>query len=85
MTFGLVILEVCDANKMSQPELFDLEETFPGVSVLENSCMNQCELCARQPYVFVNDQIVSDPESTNLLEKIKKEISRILENYKIDT
>ncbi|MCL6631281.1 MAG: YuzB family protein [Alicyclobacillus herbarius] len=78
---GFILIEVCDANPACVPELFQLEEAFPGVSVLETSCLSECDLCAERPYVFFNAEIVSAMDVPTLLEEVKTRIQEHLELY----
>lgn len=74
MSFGFSIVEVCDANPAACTALFDLEEEFPGLSVMENSCMNECELCALRPYAFVDGIRIDAPTVEMLLEQIRLQL-----------
>lgn len=68
---GMILIEVCDANAACVPELFDLESDYVEVSVLENSCMSHCELCAANPYVFFEGELVHADTTAELLTKIR--------------
>lgn len=74
MLFGIVLIEVCDGNAACVPELLNLESEFVGVSILENSCMSQCELCAIQPYVFLDGEIISSHSVEELLHVIREKL-----------
>ncbi|MCL6515744.1 DUF1450 domain-containing protein [Alicyclobacillus sp.] len=79
MTWGWILVEVCDANPADIPALMQLEEEFPGVTVLENACMSHCELCARTPYVLVDGEPVTAPNTDELLDRIRAELRSKLE------
>lgn len=81
MSFGLVLVEVCDANAAWVPQLQELEEEFSGIAVLETACMSQCELCAQKPYVFLNGDIVEAETVDGLLERLRTEIRSLLSTY----
>lgn len=74
---GFIVIEVCDANPASSAELFQLEEEFPGVSVLETGCMSHCELCARNPYVYVDGELVSADTVSDLLILVRSRIQAV--------
>lgn len=82
--FGWMMVEVCDANPAACKELFDLEEAYPGLSVLETSCMSECELCAARPYVFVNGARMDAPTVDALLQAVRKALDNELEADKED-
>ncbi|WDL97109.1 DUF1450 domain-containing protein [Alicyclobacillus sp. ALC3] len=79
MYVGWALIEVCDANAACTTELFNLEEEIPGLSVLENSCLSECDLCARQPYVMLDGAVVSEPHLTDLLNVVRERLSSELE------
>ncbi len=85
MSVGLIIIEVCDANPACSDELYALERDYPGVSVLENMCMSQCELCAEKPYVFLNGEILSADSVPNLLQRVRMEIERTIKYHETES
>jgi uncharacterized protein YuzB (UPF0349 family) len=78
---GLILIEVCDANPACVSDLFNLEQDYPGVSVLETSCLSECELCAERPYVFVNGEIVTAVDVPSLLAAVKERIDEMMRLY----
>lgn len=82
MAWDWVLIEVCDANPADCPELFALEQEFPGLTVLENACMSQCDLCARFPYVLLDGELVTAPDTAALLHKVRAELSRRMEDHR---
>lgn len=71
---GFILIEVCDANLASGPELTRLEDEFKGVSVIENSCMSECELCASRSYVFFNSELITADTTGSLLSLLRERI-----------
>ncbi|MCL6453275.1 MAG: YuzB family protein [Alicyclobacillus sp.] len=71
------LIEVCDANPAAQQALYALEEVFPGLSVLETSCLSECELCARRPYVFVDGTRLDAPSVDALIELVKQHLQTL--------
>jgi uncharacterized protein YuzB (UPF0349 family) len=76
VSFGLIMIEVCDANPAADPRLFRLEEKYPQVSILENSCMSECELCRTYPYVFLNGELLFEETVDGLLTRIEQYIQQ---------
>ncbi|GGI95443.1 hypothetical protein GCM10010885_01310 [Alicyclobacillus cellulosilyticus] len=72
---GIVLIEVCDANPACTSALFALEHTLPGVTVLETSCMSQCDLCATRPYVFVNGELVTADTVEALIQRVRQRVA----------
>ena len=81
MAYSLVLIEVCDANRACVPELFNLEAENVSVSVIENSCMSECELCAANPYVFLNGEIVSADSLESLLQTVRERVNELIKAY----
>ncbi|WP_067933674.1 DUF1450 domain-containing protein [Alicyclobacillus kakegawensis] len=78
---GFVLIEVCDANPACVPDLFALETEYPAVSVLETSCLSECELCALQAYVFVNGDIVTADDVPSLLARVRASAEEAIRLY----
>ncbi|GEL78828.1 DUF1450 domain-containing protein [Tenuibacillus multivorans] len=69
---GLVVVEICDGNLISQINLEELlEKEYPEVAVIENSCLSFCGLCAVRPYALVNGKRVFGKNTEEAVEKIK--------------
>jgi uncharacterized protein YuzB (UPF0349 family) len=77
MSFGLILIEVCDINLACTPELLALEEEFPDVSIIENGCMSHCDLCATSPYVFLNGEIIRENTVDKLLGTLRNRIDEL--------
>jgi len=73
----LTLIEYCDANEANHPLINKLEERN-GVSVLETQCMSECELCACEPYVFFNGELLSAESLVELVQLIEQ---RLVESY----
>jgi uncharacterized protein YuzB (UPF0349 family) len=80
---GIVLVEICDINAiaLAWSELEALEQEFPGVTVIRTSCLSMCETCSAMPYAFVNGELVFAERKEELLEKIKRAITRELANF----
>jgi uncharacterized protein YuzB (UPF0349 family) len=76
VSLGFIVIEVCDANPAADPRLFQLEEKYPQVTVLENSCMSECELCRQHPYVFLNGELLFEETVDGLLTRIEQFIQQ---------
>lgn len=77
MSFGLILIEVCDINLACTPELLALEEEFSDVSIIENGCMSHCDLCATSPYVFLNGEIVREETVDKLISTLRGRIDEL--------
>lgn len=76
---GLVVVEICDGNLMARVNLEDiLEEEYPEVTVIENSCLSFCGLCAVRPYALVNGTRIFGKNVDDALAKIRKAIEEEL-------
>jgi uncharacterized protein YuzB (UPF0349 family) len=84
VSYGFIVVEVCDANACCTAQLFELEQEFSGVSVLEAACMSHCELCATSPYVFVNGDIITADDVPLLLSAVRTKIEQLLCIYEND-
>ncbi|TFB24955.1 DUF1450 domain-containing protein [Filobacillus milosensis] len=72
---GLVVVEICDGNLIARVNLEEiLEEEYPEVAVIENSCLSFCGLCAVRPYALVNGKRIFGQTPEEAVEKIKKAI-----------
>ena len=77
---GIVLVDVCSANLITSIDIEGIiEEEFPEVAVVVNSCLSFCGLCANAPYAHVNGKLVhgKTPEACldNIREAIKKELA----------
>ncbi|MGM8216647.1 DUF1450 domain-containing protein [Bacillaceae bacterium W0354] len=80
---GLVVVEYCDGNLIQEVDLEAiLEEEYPEVAVLENSCLSFCGMCSVSPYAIVNGKRVFAKTPEECLDKIRKQIEEELEIYK---
>ncbi|MDB5085404.1 MAG: hypothetical protein JWN30_2290 [Bacilli bacterium] len=75
---GFVLVEVCDSNWVSALDLEDLEQQYPGVSVLRSECLSLCEFCRESAYALVNGEIVSAATAEQCLIRIKEKIEQEL-------
>lgn len=54
MTFGLVVIEVCERNILASKQLEELEDEYPEIAVQRTQCLSMCHLCRAVPYAMVN-------------------------------
>jgi uncharacterized protein YuzB (UPF0349 family) len=81
---GIVIVEVCDVNPASALELERLEEDFPGTSVIRNSCLSNCTMCATTPFAYVNGELLLHEEREGLWTLIKAMVEQELKAFETD-
>ncbi|MDQ0268511.1 uncharacterized protein YuzB (UPF0349 family) [Cytobacillus purgationiresistens] len=76
---GLILLEICDLNLLTETILEELLAQYPEVAVMSYECQNLCGLCKLRPYALVNGQRVSGKNIeecvTNIKVKIEEELS----------
>lgn len=73
---GVIIVEVCDINRIAMENLEQLEEKYPGVSVLRSPCLSNCEICATRPYAYVNGEFISGATNEEVLMKIEEAVRK---------
>ncbi|HEU4963461.1 MAG TPA: DUF1450 domain-containing protein [Bacilli bacterium] len=78
---GIVLVEVCDVNPASGLDLENLEEEYPGVSVIRTPCLSNCSQCAAVPYAYVNGEILSATDKDTLWQDIKQAIEQELQAW----
>lgn len=78
---GIVVVEVCDSNLMSQLDLEDLENEYPDVAVLRTYCLSFCRMCKARPYAIVNGKQIYAKTVEECLELIKKTIEEELKAF----
>ncbi|MCL6442824.1 MAG: YuzB family protein [Alicyclobacillus sp.] len=81
MAEGMILIEVCDANEACVPDLFALESEYVDVSVLENACMSECDLCITSPYVFFNGELLQANSAQALLQMIRQRLEEEQSNH----
>ncbi|WP_017185685.1 YuzB family protein [Alkalibacillus haloalkaliphilus] len=76
---GIVLVEICDGNLMTEVDLEGIiESEYPEVDVIENTCLNQCGMCAVRPFALVNNRRIFGKTPEQCVEKIKKAIDEEL-------
>ena len=79
---GVVVVEVCDGNLITELDLEDIiESEYPEVAVLMNECLSFCGMCALRPYAIVNGTRIFGKTPEEALEKIRKKIEEELAIY----
>lgn len=81
MNLGLVIVEVCSRNAVNSPVLEQFEADHPEVAVLYEECLNNCDLCALRPFVYVNGKTATAPTAEGCIERIEKFVNREMKLY----
>lgn len=72
---GIILVEICDGSLITQIDLESiLENEFPEVAVIENSCLSFCGMCAKSPYAMVNGKRIFAKTVEECLELIRKQI-----------
>jgi uncharacterized protein YuzB (UPF0349 family) len=79
---GIVIVEVCESNFAAALDVESLEDQYDGVSVMRNYCLSYCELCAKQPYMLVNGEIVMGDDLESLMQNVCKKIENELAEWR---
>ncbi|KHF41687.1 DUF1450 domain-containing protein [Halalkalibacter okhensis] len=79
---GIVVVEICNGSLVTQVDVEKiLEEEFPEVAVIENSCLSFCGMCAKRPYAIVNGKRIFAKTVTECLDKIREHIKLELAMY----
>ncbi|MCM3588819.1 YuzB family protein [Mesobacillus maritimus] len=79
---GIVVVEICDGNLITQINLEEILETeYPEVAVLENTCLSFCGMCAKRPYAIVNGKRIFAKTPEECVVKIKEQIEAELAIY----
>lgn len=73
-----LLIEVCNANPAFREELHDLEDIYPGLVILENSCQSECALCESSCYVYFNGDIIRADDFPTLLHLLHFAITRTI-------
>lgn len=79
---GIVIVEVCESNSAGELDAESLESHYDGVSVIRNYCLSHCELCAIQPYMLVNGEIVTGDDLESLMKNVREKIEIELSEWR---
>lgn len=81
---GIVVVDVCNVNRITSLDIENiLEEEFPEVAVIMNSCLSFCGLCANTAYAQVNGKLVHGKTPEQCLENIRQEIKKELALYSL--
>lgn len=79
---GIVVVDICSANMITTIDIEGiLEEEFPEVAVVTNSCQSVCGLCAKACYANVNGKIVHGKTPEQCLDRIRLQIKKELAVY----
>ncbi|GMA56880.1 uncharacterized protein YuzB (UPF0349 family) [Alicyclobacillus sacchari] len=72
--YGVIVVEVCASNPLAAYPLGELEEEFPGVTVLETECLSLCGLCQHNAYAYVNGRLVFAKDPKTCYERLRQRI-----------
>lgn len=75
---GIVIVEICESNPAASLNAESLESEFEGVTVMLSYCLSECALCAENPFMMVNGDIVVADDLENLMDLVRAKISEEL-------
>ncbi|WP_062050084.1 DUF1450 domain-containing protein [Bacillus sp. JCM 19034] len=79
---GIIVVEICDGSLINEIDVESiLEAEFPEVSVIENSCLSFCGMCAKRPYAIVNGKRIFAKTTEECLDKIRNHIESELVIY----
>lgn len=81
MNLGLVIVEVCSRNEVNTSTLERFSEEHPDIAVLQEECLNNCELCALRPFAYVNGDTATGRTPEDCIGRIKKFADRAMSAY----
>jgi uncharacterized protein YuzB (UPF0349 family) len=72
---GIVVVEICDGSLITELNLERiLENEYPEVAVIENSCLSFCGMCAKRPYAIVNGKRIFAKTNEECLSLIRNQI-----------
>jgi uncharacterized protein YuzB (UPF0349 family) len=81
-TIGIIIVEICESNLLSTIETEGLlEDEYPEVSVITNSCLSFCGLCRLRPFAMVNGKRIKGKDVDDALKNIRAAIEEELAFY----
>jgi uncharacterized protein YuzB (UPF0349 family) len=81
-SMGIVVVEICDGSLINKIDIEKiLEAEYPEVSVLENSCLSFCGMCAKRPYAIVNGKRIFAKTAEECLDLIRTHIEAELAIY----
>ncbi|KIL49510.1 DUF1450 domain-containing protein [Jeotgalibacillus soli] len=79
---GIIVVGICDGSLITAIPLEEiLEREYPGVAVIENSCLSFYGMCGKRPNVMVNGKQIFAKTAEQCLELIKPHIEAELAVY----
>lgn len=71
-------IRYCNANELalSQDFLDRLTSSFPDIELEGISCLGYCALCARYPYVLINQQRITAEDEDELFDIIAEKLKK---------
>lgn len=79
------LIEICTNNEVAIMEIYDLEKSFNGVSILETDCMGECELCLNKPYAFSNGTLRVGSSVPDLISLLKDDVVNFCNQFSTET
>lgn len=80
---GIVVVEICCNSLINAIDVEAIiEDEYPEVAVIENTCLSFCGMCARSPFAVVNGKRIFAKTPEKCLALIKEEIEKELAAYK---
>ncbi|MCD8511298.1 MAG: YuzB family protein [Bacillus sp. (in: Bacteria)] len=80
---GIVVVEICCNSLINAIDVEAiLEDEYPEVAVIENTCLSFCGMCARSPFAIVNGKRIFAKTPEKCLTLIKEEIEKELAMYR---
>ncbi|URN93151.1 MAG: YuzB family protein [Candidatus Pristimantibacillus lignocellulolyticus] len=81
MGLGIVVVETCTRNELSNLDLEQLETEYEEVAVIRTDCLNMCNLCRARPYALVNGNKVYEKTTTECYEKVVVVVQSELKDF----
>nr|WP_026973690.1 DUF1450 domain-containing protein [Alicyclobacillus contaminans] len=71
---GIIVVEVCEGNRLMALDVMQLEQDYPEVSVLISECLSFCALCGARPYALVNGRNIHAKTPEECLAQVRAAI-----------
>ncbi|MCR8655969.1 YuzB family protein [Paenibacillus endoradicis] len=81
MGLGIVVVETCTRNELSNLDLEQLETVYEEVAVMRTDCLNMCNLCRARPYALVNGNKVYEKTTSECYEQVEVVIQSELKDF----
>lgn len=81
-SMGLILIELCDYNQLSESDLAPLE-SYPEVALMSYECLNICGMCSMRPLAMVNGQRIFADSIEACVRKIEEKVKQELEKISL--